>query len=74
MPRLDENWYLVVDRGGLAGLGVVGTVHKSLTQELMHSRYIACQVLTSLRVQGVDVSGTTVAIMRDGEIQAKDEF
>jgi hypothetical protein len=73
MARPDENWYLTVgsDR---AGRSVVGTVYKSLTNKLLHSRYIACGVLTELYVRGINVSGIEVAIVRDGEVQSKDSF
>lgn len=73
MPRASESWYLAVTRGDSA-FATVGTAHKSLTNKLLLSRYIACQLLTALRVMGVDVSGITMSVMRDGEVQSKDDF
>lgn len=73
MTAGEEHWYLAIG-SDMTGRNVVGMVYKSLTSKLLHSRYVACEVLTVLRERGVDVSGTEVAIMRDGEVQAKDTF
>jgi hypothetical protein len=74
MPRISESWYLAVEGGPRDGFATVGTIHKSLTVKLLLSRYIACQLLTALKVMGVDVSGITVSVRRNGEVQSKDEF
>lgn len=73
MPKAAEQWYLTVG-SDKSGRSVVGAVYKSLTGKLLHSRYIACGVLTELHVRGVNVSGIEVAVMRDGAIVAKDSF
>lgn len=63
---MKDMWWLSINHHS------VGTTHRSLTQKLFFSRYIACEVLTLLKVEGKLKGHQTVRIMKDGIEQSKD--
>lgn len=68
--RTKTNWWLSV------GGSPVGDVHRSLTNKLLHDRWLTCQVLENARVFAMVNEDrwfpVEVRIMKDGEPQSGD--
>lgn len=67
---MKDTWWLSVADS------TCGTVHKSLTQKLLLSRYIACLAMENAKVSA-HVAGCTwkavpVRIFKNGEVQSED--
>lgn len=64
-----NQWYLTIDGH------VVGKTYRSLTQQLLFARYLACEIFTERKIYrplGEEVEPVVIRVMFNGVEQAKD--